>query len=331
MKARQMIASIVIMLTAVLLINGYIGAHILAYLREWWPGISMPLFWIVFGIVALSYLIGYVRYPGPLRAPARLLKVIGSYYFAVMEFLILLLVPADIIYGIMRLTGADTTGFIKIAGGIVLVLLLVLMAVGSRNAWDTVVRKHTVQVDKQAGGLKQLRIAAASDLHLGNIVGKRHLQKLVRKINAMQPDVILLPGDVLDDSIEPFLRNNLGDTMKQLKAKHGVYAILGNHEYYGRSIETYTQVMHKIGIKVLQDETVELAGGYYVAGRKDRSAEAMDPKGRLSSAELLSGLDLSRQSYCWTTSLMNSGGQRRREPTCCFAVIHTAARLPRTT
>lgn len=184
----------------------------------------------------------------------------------------------------------------------------------------------------QAGRrLKQLRIAAASDLHLGNIVGKRHLQKLVRKINAMQPDVILLPGDVLDDSIEPFLRNNLGDTMKQLKAKHGVYAILGNHEYYGRSIETYTQVMHKIGIKVLQDETVELAGGYYVAGRKDRSAEAMDPKGRLSSAELLSGLDLSRQSYCWTTSLMNSGGQRRREPTCCFAVIHTAARLPRTT
>ncbi|MBJ6360326.1 metallophosphoesterase [Paenibacillus sp. GCM10012307] len=294
MKARQMIASIVIMLTAVLILNGYIGAHILAYLREWWPGMNQLLFWIVFGLIALSYLIGFARYPWPLRAPARLLKVIGSYYLAVMEFLILLLPVVDIIYGIMRLAGAGTTNYVKVAGSIVLFLLLMLMIWGSRNAWNTVIRRHLIHVDKQAGGLKQLRIAAASDLHLGNIVGKRHLKKLVREMNAMQPDLILLPGDVLDDSIEPFLRNRLGDTIKQLKARHGVFAILGNHEYYGRSIEKYTQVMQEIGIKVLQDETVEVAGSYYVAGRKDRSAEAMDPQGRLRSAELLAGVDHAR-------------------------------------
>ncbi|HBS43418.1 MAG TPA: phosphoesterase, partial [Paenibacillus sp.] len=71
----------------------------------------------------------------------------------------------------------------------------------------------------------------------GNIVGNRHLKKMVAQMNAMKPDVILLAGDVLDDSIEPFIRNSMSEQLKQLKARHGVYAVLGNHEYYGGSIK----------------------------------------------------------------------------------------------
>lgn len=109
----------------------------------------------------------------------------------------------------------------------------------------------------------------------------------------MKPDVILLAGDVLDDSIEPFIRNRMSEQLKLLKARHGVYAVLGNHEYYGGSIKEYTELMDSIGIKVLQDEVVETAG-VYIVGRKDKTAEAMEAGGRLSVSSLLEGLDLSR-------------------------------------
>lgn len=112
-------------------------------------------------------------------------------------------------------------------------------------------------------------------------------------MNAMQPDVILLAGDVLDDSIEPFIRNSMSEQIKQLKARYGVYAVLGNHEYYGGSIKEYTDLMSSIGIKVLQDEVEEVAGTYIV-GRKDKTAEAMEAGGRQSVSSLLEGLDLTR-------------------------------------
>ncbi|MNI67483.1 putative metallophosphoesterase [compost metagenome] len=97
---------------------------------------------------------------------------------------------------------------------------------------------------------------------------------------------------MLDDSIEPFIRNRMSEQMKQLKARYGVYAVLGNHEYYGGSIPEYTRVMADIGIKVLQDEVVETAG-VYIVGRKDKTAEAMEG-GRMSVSALLEGLDHSR-------------------------------------
>lgn len=111
-------------------------------------------------------------------------------------------------------------------------------------------------------------------------------------MNEMKPDLILLAGDVLDDSIEPFLRNKMSEGMKKLTAKHGVYAVLGNHEYYGGHIDQYVEEMGLLGIRVLQDETVTTAGGVLqIAGRKDLTAEKTDPKRRLPVAELLEPLD----------------------------------------
>ncbi|MFD1907005.1 metallophosphoesterase [Paenibacillus rhizoplanae] len=174
-----------------------------------------------------------------------------------------------------------------------LVLLAVFLIWGSRNAWSTVVRTHRLKVDKSIGTSVPLTVAVASDLHLGNIVGNRHLRRMVREMNAMNPDIVLLAGDVLDDSIEPFIRNRMEQQLKQLKARYGVYAVLGNHEYYGGSIAQYTEVMRSVGIQVLQDEVVETSG-VYVVGRKDKTAEAMEAGGRLSVEALLEGLDRSK-------------------------------------
>ncbi|MRN55125.1 metallophosphoesterase [Paenibacillus monticola] len=293
MKKLRMIASASIMLLVLVLVNFYIGLHTWVLVQDWLPGVPAAVFWPVFIIVAFAYMIAMIPWPQSVKPVARFFKVIGSYYLACMEFAIIFLPLTDLLHWVLKLMGYSLTLFTSEAGVTLLLMLAVFLIWGSRNAWSTIVRTHPIPIDKSIGTSTPLTIAVASDLHLGNIVGNRHLRKMVKEINNMHPDVILLAGDVLDDSIEPFIRNHMSDQMKQLKARHGVYAVLGNHEYYGGSISQYTELMSSIGIKVLQDEVLEVAGTYIV-GRKDKTAESMEAGGRKSVASLLEGLDLSR-------------------------------------
>lgn len=293
MKTLRMLASGFAMLLILGLVNFYIGYHGWLLIDEWFSGVSSAVFWTLFILIAFAYVIGMIPWPKSVKPIARFFKVIGSYYLACMEFAIITLPLADLLYVILGWSGIDRTYYIAEAGGTILILLAVFLVWGSINAWSTVIRTHSIPIDKSIGTSTPLTIAVASDLHLGNIVGNRHLKKMVSQMNAMQPDVILLAGDVLDDSIEPFIRNSMSEQIKQLKARYGVYAVLGNHEYYGGSIKEYTDLMSSIGIKVLQDEVEEVAGTYIV-GRKDKTAEAMEAGGRQSVNSLLEGLDLTR-------------------------------------
>ncbi|WP_150273801.1 metallophosphoesterase [Paenibacillus tepidiphilus] len=292
MKALRYIVSGTVVLLILGLINYYIGWHLWTALDHWLPGISAGIYWTVFMIIAFAYVIGMLPWPQAIKPAGRLFKVIGSYYLACMEFALIILPVTDLLYWLLGLAGVGRSAFVTEAGITDLLLLAVFLLWGSRNAWSTVIREHPLRIAKQTGSSKPVTVAVASDLHLGNIVGNRHLRRMVAEINAMQPELILLAGDVLDDSIEPFLRNGMSEQLKQLKAKHGVYAVLGNHEYYGGSIAEYSRVMESIGIKVLQDEVVE-AGGMYIVGRKDKTAESLEG-GRMSVAALMEGLDLTR-------------------------------------
>lgn len=284
-----MIVSVLPILLAFLVLNFYVGWHGALFLSAVSPGYSRAAYWIVFGIVAFSYLLG--RLPLRPRPVFRLLKVIGSYYIALFEFALILLIAADLTALIVYLCGAFHEAFVPAAGWCVLLALVALLVWGSRNAWSPVIRAYDVHVDKDAGRLSSLKIAIVSDIHLGNLVGNRHLDRLLPLVNGWNPDVVLLAGDVIDDSIEPFVRNDMAKKLAQLKATYGVYAVLGNHEYYGGHIEDYVERMRNIGIPVLRDETVVLADAIQLAGRKDKTAESMDPEGRLPIKELTASFD----------------------------------------
>ncbi|OKP94878.1 metallophosphoesterase [Paenibacillus sp. P46E] len=293
MKILRMLASGLVMLLVLGLVNFYIGLHLWVLLEKWLPGIHAGVFWPLFLLIAFAYMIGMVPWPKAVKPAARLFKVIGSYYLACMEFAIIVLPLTDLLYWVLGLIGVERAAFTAEAGTTLVLLLAIFLIWGSRNAWSTVVRNHLIPIDKSNGTSAPLTIAVASDLHLGNIVGNRHLRRMVAEINRMKPDLILLAGDVLDDSIEPFIRNGMSEEIRKLKARHGVYAVLGNHEYYGGSIKQYTELMDSIGIKVLQDDVVDTAG-LYIVGRKDKTAESMEASGRKSVESLLEGLDLSR-------------------------------------
>jgi len=286
---KRMLFALPIMLAVFIGLNVYIGWNLLMYL-EWLAGpIPGPAFWIPFMLVVFGYPIGRIRRgPGPVL---RLLKVAGAYYFALLEFGCLLLPLADIAGWLLKAAGYGEAVHIGVPGSAAAIILLLLFGIGSYNAWSPVAREYRLEVPKAAEDLGELRILAASDLHLGNIVGNRHLRRLIAEAEKRKPDLILLVGDVIDDDIEPFIRNRMDETIAKLRAPYGVYAVLGNHEYYGGRIEAWVSRAAEAGIRVLRDETVTAEGRFHIAGRKDKTAEGAGPDGRLPVDRLLQPLD----------------------------------------
>jgi predicted MPP superfamily phosphohydrolase len=103
---------------------------------------------------------------------------------------------------------------------------IVVIVAGYVNARTPVIREHTIYIDKKNPTTDTLRLAVASDIHLGPINGGYHAERVVAKINALKPDLILLPGDILDGEVEPVIRRDLGERLKRLSATYGVYGIL---------------------------------------------------------------------------------------------------------
>ncbi len=268
----------------------YIGAHLLLWVRQWVPAVPTAGFWLLYTLAAVGYFMAYIPWMKNVYPIKQGLKWLGAYYFALLEFAIALLLIADLIYVILAQFPVDMTYYIKVAGFVVTFVLMSIIVWGSRNAWATVTRQYPIAIDKQADDLPKLKIAVVSDIHLGDIVGKRHLQRMIDSINLRKPDLVLMVGDVLDDRIEPFIRQRMDQQLQGLEAKYGVFAVLGNHEYYGGTIATYVEMMDKVGIRVLQDEVIEVAGCYLV-GRKDKAAETMDAEGRRTIDSLVTGLN----------------------------------------
>jgi predicted MPP superfamily phosphohydrolase len=243
-------------------------------------------------MVVFSYLVG--RTPLLKVALGRFLKVVGAYYFGILEFAIMILPFANLAGWILKKRGYAPEFYVPILSILVLTILFSIYIRGMWNAWTPIVRTFEITVPKKAGDMKELRIAVASDLHLGNIVGNRHLQKMVGIMNNMNADLVLLPGDIIDEQIEPFERNQMAKIFEKLNTRHGTFAVLGNHEYYGGHIENYVQQMKTIGISVLQDEVVYVADSFYVIGRKDKTAESTRFGGRQPVLELVEFLDTSK-------------------------------------
>jgi predicted MPP superfamily phosphohydrolase len=285
-------ASIAAAIFVFLGLNLYLGWNGHLFWETAFPSVRAGWFWAVYWIFALSYLAAaLLRNFLPYRAGA-VLKVIGSYGLGLLFYSLILIPLADIAAWVMRLSGVEREQSILISGWTVVALLALVFLIGSYNAWNTVIRSYELVVPKSAGdGRRELRIAVASDLHLGAVVGKKQLARLADSMDELKPDLILLAGDVLDDSIEPFIKENMADVMQRLKAPLGVFACLGNHEYIGGHVGEYIKRMQAIGIEVLTDKVVEIGSSFYVAGRKDRAEEHSPQGGRLSVEQLLDEAD----------------------------------------
>jgi predicted MPP superfamily phosphohydrolase len=148
-----------------------------------------------------------------------------------------------------------------------------LLTYGYDRYRHPVVKTMHLTVHKPVTGSQPqpLKIVAVSDLHLGMGTSERQLHDYVRMIRAQQPDLILIGGDLVDNSIVPLRSRQMADVLSQLNARLGIYMVPGNHEYISglESCEAYLR--QSTPVHFLRDTVVRLSNGVQVVGRDDRS------------------------------------------------------------
>jgi Calcineurin-like phosphoesterase. len=97
------------------------------------------------------------------------------------------------------------------------IFLLLAIAWGSWNASHPVYRKLCLHTDKPLAG--DLRIAFASDLHLGPMLGRNYSKKLAQRINALQPDLVIFGGDLIDGNLEIVLQEGSSRGLQSIEAR----------------------------------------------------------------------------------------------------------------
>lgn len=163
------------------------------------------------------------------------------------------------------------------------VVYVAIVGLAVFNAYSPVVRHLSVTTDKS---LKEpMQIAVVSDTHLGRWFGNRQIDKMVKLISAQNPDVVVIAGDVMNDSTAAYDNTNMHEHLSALRAPLGVYATLGNHDYSGNEV-AIAKAIERAGIQVIDNKSVWLDEAVLLIGRSD----ATDPA-RPAAADLLSGVD----------------------------------------
>jgi predicted MPP superfamily phosphohydrolase len=262
------------------------------------PGSSLKTPYIIlFLIISSSFVVGRILERFTLSFVSEVFVWIGSIWLSAMLYFFLMIVFLDL----MRLLNHFfhyfpywvTNDYIKtkvITGLVALCVVTILLATGFINALTLQIRTLEITIPKKVAEMKSMNIVAVSDIHLGTIIGRKRFDRIVEKINALQPDIVLFPGDIVDEDLAPVIKDNLGESLKNLKPKYGVYAITGNHEYIG-GVEEACRYLSEHGVAMLRDTAVRINHTLFLIGREDRSIGQFRGKQRKPLEELMQGVD----------------------------------------
>jgi hypothetical protein len=286
--------SIVLVLYA--LINYYIIRRGLSVIPQ---GSSLRM-WLIIGVsfLAVAFLAGRFLERVSVNWFTATLIWAGSFWLGIMVYLLLQLVFIDLVRLINLVFGflptfSDPERVRKILAITVISITGIIVLVGHINTWFPVVRNIDLVVDKSGGNMKELHIVAFSDVHLGTTIEKRHLSIIVNKVNELNPDLILIPGDIIDEDISPVIHNNVGEILTQLKAKYGVFAVTGNHEYIG-GVMASKKYLAEHGVELLSDTALLINDAFYVVGREDLTIKQFTNGKRKELSEIMKDVDHSK-------------------------------------
>lgn len=115
---------------------------------------------------------------------------------------------------------------------------------------------------------RSIKMVMISDLHLGYHNRRAELGRWIDKINAEKPDIVLIAGDIIDNSVRPLNAENTAEEFKRINAP--IYACLGNHDHFSRG-PAAQKFMNDAGIILLKDSVIQWRDQINIVGRDDRS------------------------------------------------------------
>lgn len=284
-----MIIFLLIVLFIYLWVNGFIlwrGLQALSGLH------SVRLaFILVFSALVVAFPLGRVLNGQFRHHLAQNLTAFGSYHLALMLYLFMFLLLKDLIRWLVKIPGwrvaegswlsvHNPASFLVIAGVSLLVIVF-----GHLNAINPRLKILEINLRKTAPAGSELKAILISDIHLGIINRSGRLEKLVQKINDLQPDVVFFAGDIVDEAVSEEEEEKMVQLLGKIHSPLGLYACPGNHEYYG-GFERNISYLQRAGVSVLLDQAVRVGNWFYVIGRKDWAAVRYGQK-RLPLTEIM--------------------------------------------
>lgn len=295
MKTGAFIIFFTIVITVYGLLNSYIfirGLQALPAGSCWRPWYSVG-FWLIASTFILARVLERT-YPCGFTG---VITWIGSFWLAFLLYFTLAALLADLVRFLNHFVHFLPSALLADYGKTKMVLLIsvigmvaMVVVAGYINARNPRIKKLNLHISKTVTGSRELNLVMASDIHLGTLIAKRKANKLVATINSLNPDLVLFAGDVVDEDLTPVIMNNLGANLSQIRAKLGVYAIPGNHEYIGGA-EPAIRYLEEHGVKVLRDTSIRIDNRIYLVGRDDRDKMRFTGKARLELGELMKGVD----------------------------------------
>ncbi len=153
------------------------------------------------------------------------------------------------------------------------ILMVSIMLYGYVNYFNKKKVELTINLSKRTSSAKPpIKIVVISDLNIGYGIGYKELQGWIRLINKENPDIVLIAGNLLDNSLQQIYIKNIVQEFCQIDSKYGTYAVMGDHEYFIDKFDSqlkFRQFLNESKITLLRDSVVLLNNSFYVIGRND--------------------------------------------------------------
>ena len=148
-------------------------------------------------------------------------------------------------------------------------------------------------------GLNGFTLVHISDIHIGPIIGIHEVREVVEQVNKLNPDLIVISGDLTDLSVG---RGGIAmDPLGELQSKYGTYFATGNHDYYTLDMNNLISKLKSLHVIPLLNERVKIVSNtdskdwFYLAGIEDISTRSLGEENHLIDIHAaLAGRDKSR-------------------------------------
>lgn len=189
-------------------------------------------------------------------------------------------------------------------------LILFFSFYGFLHAKKLYTTRWNIHSDKTCSGHSNLKIVLIADLHLGYNTDEHFLKRLVRHINKLQPDLVVVAGDTFDNEFHDISHpQKCASILADLQSTYGTYCCYGNHDldeailagftFGGQkedADERFEQFFHDAHMTLLDDEIRLIDNRFYLIGRKDpaRCKKLASETGRMTPQQLTEHLDHSK-------------------------------------
>lgn len=251
-----------------------------------WNRIATGVIIALFVILMASFFVGRVLHRG------NIVMWFTYIWLGTLFFLVLSLGVSDLARFIFtRVQGADLAdperrlAISRIFAGGAALLGLGAATTGVVNGLAPVaVRRVGVSLAKFPASMAGTKIVQLTDVHVGPTIGKDFIDSIVKRVNDLDADVVVITGDLVDGSVADLSPNVA--PLATMKNKHGIYFVTGNHEYYSGANE-WTKYLTSIGIKVLHNDRVRIGGedGFDLVGIPDPTSGDTDLKSALEGRD----------------------------------------------